>query len=519
MKKILLYDTTLRDGSQGENINFSVSEKIRIAKKLDDLGIHYIEGGWPLSNPKDKEFFKQAQKIKWQNTKITAFGSTRRKNTKAKNDPNLLALLDAQTPAITIFGKSWDLHATKVLKTTLEENLAMIYDSVKFLKSQKREIIYDAEHYFDGYKNNPNYALATIREAIRGGARTIVLCETNGGCLPYEIEEITKKTIQKINNPKIKFGIHAHNDSDTGTANSITAIRAGARMVQGTMNGYGERCGNADLTSIIPILKLKMNHDCINLKNLAKLSQTARYINELANVIPNPHKAFVGKSAFAHKAGIHVSGIMRESRAYEHMDPTLVGNVRRILASDLAGKSNIEYKAQEMNVKLENDDSQKITQEIKNLEQAGYQFDGADASLKILMQKHTNKFKQAFDLQSFEILIRKVKNEPSKSQANVNISVKGKSKKATAQGEGPVSALDNALRKALIKFFPKINKMRLADFKVRVIDGRDGTGAQVRVLIESRDNQETWNTLGVSQDIIEASWYALADSIYYYLNK
>ena len=525
MEPIHLYDTTLRDGTQGEDVNFSAEEKIMIAQRLDDFGIHYIEGGWPGSNPRDLQFFELAQQVDFKHAKLAAFGSTRKPGFSCGDDPNIQALLAARTPVITIFGKSWDLHVGKIMGNTLEENLAMIHDSVAYLKDHSREVIYDAEHFFDGYKANPDYALSTLAAAVKGGADCIVLCDTNGGTLTYDIEPMIARVHQVVAEKKhpcpspIRIGIHTHNDSGLAIANSICAVKAGATMVQGTINGYGERCGNADLTSIIPILCLKMNRPCISSENLSRLKKLSRFVSETANMIPHNNMPFVGKSAFAHKGGVHVSAIMKLPKAYEHMDPELVGNKRKVLVSDLSGKSNVEYKARELGVELNGSDRQKVVSEIKRMEQEGYQFDVADGSFKILLEKLTEQFRPLFDLESFRVTIEKDKNQPCSAHATVKISVDGKQEITAAEGNGPVSALDNALRKALDNFFPHLDHMRLVDFKVRVIDGRAGTAAKVRVFIESRDEDHVWSTIGVSEDIIEASWHALADSFQYKLSR
>ncbi|MGD9300666.1 MAG: citramalate synthase [Desulfobacterales bacterium] len=527
MAPIYLYDTTLRDGTQGENITFSADEKVKIALRLDDIGVHYIEGGWPGSNPKDMQFFDLAQRVSFKNARLVAFGSTRKPGIKPAQDVNLNALLTSETPAVTIFGKSWDLHVEAIMANNLEENLSMIYDSVFYLKSNGRETIYDAEHFFDGYKHNPDYAVNTLFAAQEAGADFIVLCDTNGGTLPFEVDSIfmdvqnllAKRDDTGSGSAKLNLGIHTHNDCGLAVANSITAVHAGAVMVQGTINGYGERCGNADLTSIIPVLELKMDRPCISSHNLKKLKSLSRYISETANQVPVNNRPFVGKSAFAHKGGIHVSAIMKAPRAYEHMDPALVGNQRRVLISDMSGKSNVVYKARELGLELDTNgfDSSKIVSEIKQLEQQGYQFDVADGSFKILMEKFTDQFEPLFTLESFRVTIEKDKDRPCTSQATMKISVKGKEEITAAEGYGPVSALDNALRKALDRFFPDLDTMRLVDFKVRVIDGNRGTAAKVRVFIESRDQDQIWSTIGVSEDIIEASWQALADSFQFKL--
>jgi 2-isopropylmalate synthase len=527
MEPIFLYDTTLRDGTQGENVTFSADEKVKIALRLDDNGIHYIEGGWPGSNPKDMQFFDLAKRVSFNNARLVAFGSTRKPGIKPEEDRNLTALLDAETPTVTIFGKSWDLHVEEIMANSLDENLAMIFDSVRYLKDNGRETIYDAEHFFDGYKHNREYAVKTLFAAAKGGADFIVLCDTNGGTLPFEIDTIFSEVQKLITDSEgaastggtVRLGVHTHNDCGLAVANTITAVRAGAVMVQGTINGYGERCGNADLTSVIPVLELKMKIPCISDDNLKKLNSLSRYVSETANQVPLSNRPFVGKSAFAHKGGIHVSAVMIAPKAYEHMDPALVGNQRRVLVSDMSGKSNVEYKARELGIELDTNghDSSKIVAEIKQLEQQGYQFDIADGSFKILMQKFTDQFEPLFTLESFRVTIEKNKDRPCSSQATMKISVGGKEEITAAEGYGPVSALDNALRKALDRFFPDLDTMRLVDFKVRVIDGNRATAAKVRVFIESRDQDQIWSTIGVSEDIIEASWQALADSFQFKL--
>jgi 2-isopropylmalate synthase len=527
MEPIFLYDTTLRDGTQGENITFSAEEKLNIALRLDDNGIHYIEGGWPGSNPRDVAFFDLAKRVKFTQARLAAFGSTRKPGIRPDADPNLKALLETETPTVTVFGKSWDLHVEQIMNNTVVENLAMINDSVAFLKQHNREVVYDAEHFFDGFKNNKDYALKSLGAAVDGGADFIVLCDTNGGTLPFELEMIIESVQTELRdycggrsqNAGIRLGIHCHNDCNLAVANSISAIHKGAVMVHGTINGYGERCGNADLTSIIPILKLKMEKECVSTESLKKLKSLSRYVSETANLVPVNSRPFVGKSAFAHKGGIHVSAIMKAPLAYEHMDPAAVGNKRRVLVSDLAGKSNVEYKARELGVEIGNNgfDSRQIASEIKQLEQEGYQFDSADGSFKILLEKFTEQFHPHFELESFRVTIEKDKDQPCSAHATIKISVNGKEEITAGEGYGPVSALDNALRKALGKFYPDLDTMRLVDFKVRVIDGSRGTAAKVRVLIESRDQNEIWSTIGVSEDIIEASWQALADSFQFKL--
>ena len=529
MDPIFLYDTTLRDGTQGENITFSAEEKLNIAMRLDDMGVHYIEGGWPGSNPRDLAFFNLAKRVKFKQARLAAFSSTRRPGIRPDEDDNLRALLESETQAVTIFGKSWDLHVETIMNNTLQENLSMISDSVAFLKQHGREVIYDAEHFFDGYKKNRDYALKSLAAARESGADFIVLCDTNGGTLPFELASIIAEVQQEINrfsnepshNTAVKLGIHCHNDCGLAAANSITAVQEGAVMVHGTINGYGERCGNADLTSIIPILSIKMKRECISHENLKKLKNLSRYVSDTANLVPLNSRPFVGRSAFTHKGGIHVSAIMKAPRAYEHMDPAMVGNRRRVLVSDLSGKSNVEYKARELGVELGKNgfDSRKIASEIKQLELEGYQFDSADGTLKILLEKFTDQFKPHFELESFRVTIEKDRDQPCSAHATIKIRVDDKHEITAGEGYGPVSALDNALRKALDRFYPDLDTMRLVDFKVRVIDGSRGTAAKVRVLIESRDQNEIWSTMGVSEDIIEASWLALADSFQFKLEN
>ena len=528
MRQILLYDTTLRDGMQGENINFSAEDKIRIARVFDDFGIHYIEGGWPGSNPKDLRFFQLAREIDFQHARLTAFGATRKSGVPVEQDQNVKLLIESGAPAVAVVGKTWDLHVTEIMNNSLDENLAMIRDTVSYLKKHDLEVFFDAEHFFDAYARNPAYALAALSAAADAGADALVLCDTNGGSLPEDIERATRAVGDELNasgkGDGIKIGIHTHNDSGLAVANSLAGIRAGADMVQGTINGYGERCGNADLTAIIPILCLKMGYPCMSPENLKKLKKVSRFVSETANITPLSSRPFVGKSAFCHKGGLHVSAIMRNPVAYEHIDPELVGSNRRVVVSDLAGKSNIIYKAREMGIDVDalGTDTGRIVSEIKLLEEDGYQFDAADGSFKILMEKITGHFRPLFELKSFRVIIEKNHDQPCAAQAMIKIAVDNVEAITAAEGDGPVSALDNALRKAIAEFYPEslgLDAMHLVDFKVRVLDGRDGTSAKVRVLIDSRDEDEVWSTIGVSEDIIEASWQALADSCQYKLAK
>jgi 2-isopropylmalate synthase len=517
-RNIILYDTTLRDGTQGEQVNLSAEDKIRIVQKLDAFGIPYVEGGWPGSNPKDARFFELARTTTFSNTRLTAFGSTRRPGTTTEKDENIQELLRTETGTVCVFGKSWDLHAREVLEVPLEENLAMIEESVAYLKTEGREVIYDAEHFFDGYKRNPSYAMETVLAADRAGADIIILCDTNGGAMPHEIQDTLKHVLPAVTSA---VGIHAHDDCGLALANSLAAAQAGVSMVQGTINGYGERCGNADLVSVIGNLQLKMGYSCVGEEKVQQLTELSRFVSEVANIPPSNSRPFVGKSAFTHKGGVHVSAIMKNPAAYEHMDPKDVGNRRRVLVSDLSGKSNIAYKTKELGIKLGGNgyDSQKIVNEIKRLENQGYQFDAAEGSLELLIKRVTGQFEDPFELESFRVTIEKNHSGPSTSQATIKISVGEEEEITAAEGDGPVNALDNALRKALIKFFPQIEEMGLVDFKVRVIDGGGGTAAKVRVQIESRDAKEIWSTIGVSENVIEASWQALVDSVQYKLSR
>lgn len=515
-RKITLYDTTLRDGTQGEQVTLSAEDKLSIARRLDELGIHFVEGGWPGSNPKDERFFKLAADIEFRNATFTAFGSTCKAGVSPSDDRNIAALLETGTESVTVVGKAWDLHVSEALGTSLKENLRMIRESLSYLKRHHKGIIFDAEHFFDGYKRNADYAWSVLEAALNGGADIIVLCDTNGGCMPYEIGGIMEEVLPKI---RVPVGIHAHNDCGLAVANTVEAVRSGAVMAQGTINGYGERCGNADLISLIGILQLKMGFQCLPAERIRQLTEVSRYVSEVANVPPSSQQPFVGRSAFAHKGGIHVNAVMKNPAAYEHLDPTEVGNRRRVLVSDLSGKSNIEYKSKEMGIPLGGNgyDSQEIVREIKEMEDRGYQFDAAEGSLELFFKKITGQFKDPFILESFRVTIEKDRSGPSTSHATIKISVGGENEITAAEGDGPVNALDNALRKALYKFFPQIGEMGLVDFKVRVIDGQAATAARVRVNIQSRDSKEIWSTIGVSENIIEASWQALVDSVQYKL--
>jgi 2-isopropylmalate synthase len=515
---VKLYDTTLRDGAQTEGISFSVSDKLRIARKLDELGVHYIEAGWPGANPKDIEVFKKLKNMRLGNSKIAAFGSTRRPKVKARDDKILKELIKAETKAITIFGKSWDLHVKDILRTTLDENLDMIRDSVSFLKSKNKEVIFDAEHFFDGYKVNPAYAIRTLKAAEEGGADCLVLCDTNGGTVTSDVFRIVEEVKSKVKRP---LGIHTHNDCELAVSNSIAAIQAGCVHVQGTINGYGERCGNANLISIIPILKLKLGIGCISDLQLKELTDISRFVSEASNMKQVGSQPFVGASSFAHKAGVHVNAIIKNPKSYEHIEPATVGNRRRLLVSELSGKSTILRKAEELDLKLQkkNPKAKKILELLQDLEHKGYQFESAEASFELLMKRAMRQFKSFFSLEGFRVIVEDDEEGNLISEATIKIEVEGKKEHTAALGDGPINALDNALRKALIEFYPSLNKMHLSDFKVRVLDEKAGTAAKVRVLIQSQDEKDSWWTIGVSENIIEASWLALVDSIEYKLLK
>ncbi len=518
MNKIELYDTTLRDGAQSEGISFSVADKMKVCEKLDELGVHFIEGGWPGANPKDMEFFKKAKSLNLKNSELVAFGSTRHAGTEASRDKVLNALLGAGTRTITIFGKSWDLHVKDVFKCDLSENLLMIEDSVKFLKSMGRTVFFDAEHFFDGYRANKEFASKFVKAAPMAGAARIVLCDTNGGTVTSRIFEIVEEVKAIIHTP---LGIHAHNDCDMAVANSIAAIQAGCVQVHGTINGYGERCGNANLISIIATLKLKMGIDCISGIQLKELTEVARFVAEVCNMKLDDRQPYVGNSAFAHKAGVHINAILKNPSTYEHAEPGIIGNRRRLLISELSGKSTILKKVEEMNLDLgkNTEKSKKILKTLQDLEHKGYHFESAEASLELLIKRVMKKFKDFFELEDFRVIIEKRKNGKMSSEATIKLKVGKEIEHTAAQGDGPVNALDSAIRKALKKFYPRIGEMHLTDYKVRVLDEKEGTAARVRVLIQSQDKADSWWTIGVSENIIDASWQALVDSVEYKLLK
>ncbi len=515
--QVEIYDTTLRDGSQGEGINFSVADKLRIAEKLDAFGVHYIEGGWPGSNPKDIEFFAEARRKKFKNARLAAFGSTRKKGVPVEQDDQVRLLIEAGAPVVTIFGKTSMLHVKQVLRCTPEENLAMIGDTVRYLKDHGKFVIYDAEHCFDGYKLDPEYAVATWQAAEKAGADFIVLCDTNGGCLPDEIAAITKVAIGKLN---CKVGIHTHDDIGLGVANALAALEAGAVHVQGTINGYGERTGNCSLTSVIPCVALKLKKTCVPAASLRKLKELSQFVDEMANMRHNPRLPWVGSAAFAHKGGMHVNAVQKLTASYEHIDPALVGNSRNVLISELAGRSNIVMKAQELGFKLTNDtpELKSILGRIKELEHAGYEYEAAEGSLALLIGKALKHRDPLFHVDAYHVSMRRDGRE-SVCEATVKVRVGNQRAQTVAEGDGPVNALDGALRSALVKFYPQLKKVTLTDYKVRILDSDTGTAAKTRVLIESTDGQREWGTVGVSENIIEASLQALVDSMEFALLK
>ncbi|MEM8828675.1 MAG: citramalate synthase [Cyanobacteria bacterium P01_G01_bin.19] len=520
---IWIYDTTLRDGSQGEGISLSLDDKLKIARNLDRMGIPFIEGGWPGANPKDVQFFWKLKEEPLKNSELVAFCSTRRPNRAAKEDKMLQAILAAGTHWVTIFGKSWDLHVTETLKTSLTENLVMIRDTIQYLRSQGRKVIYDAEHWFDGYKHNSEYALKTLETAIQAGAEWLVLCDTNGGTLPHEVSQIvTEMTVAmpELTEERGKIGIHTHNDSGTAVANAIAAVMSGATMVQGTINGYGERCGNANLCTLIPNLQLKLGYQCLGQQELAQLSPSSRLISEIVNLAPNDNAPFVGRSAFAHKAGVHVSAVAKNPLTYEHIQPELIGNQRRIVISDQSGLSNVLHYAAKFGINLSKQDvtCRQILDRLKDMENEGYQFEAAEASFELLMRSILKPNKQLFQLKGFQVhcdIHQEIDNPASKALATIKVEVDGKNLLEVAEGNGPVAALDSALRKALVKFYPSIANFYLADYKVRILDGGAGTAAKTRVLVESSDGIERWTTIGVSVNILDASYQAVVEGMEY----
>lgn len=516
--KISVYDTTLRDGTQGEGVSFSVTDKLRIAEKFDQFGIDYIEGGWPGSNPRDMAFFEEAKSLKLKHAKIAAFGSTRRANLSASEDPQLRTLLDAETPVVTIFGKTWLLHVTEVLRVEPEENLRMIEDSVRFLKENGREVVYDAEHFYDGYADSSEYALKTLEAAVAGGADCLALCDTNGGMMVGQLTEITKSIVEHF--PDTQVGVHCHNDSGVGVALSLSGIEAGAVHVQGTFNGYGERVGNANLTTIIPNLSLKLGYEMNCGNSLEHLRGISMFLADLANLSHDNKAPYVGLSAFTHKGGAHADATKKVSYSYEHVDPTKVGNKQRVLVSDMAGRSSLLMKAQELGVNIDRNspETKAIIEKLKELEFNGYEYESADASLRLLLDRFMGKFKPHFEFESYRVIVEKrTPDEPTTSEATIKVNINGEPHYTVAESSGPVGALDKALRIALSKTYPNLNDLQLKDYKVRILASQSGTDAKTRVLIESADGKELWGTVGASDNIIEASWQAIRDSVEYKL--
>lgn len=530
-QKIILYDTTLRDGTQGEGISLSRDDKLRIARRLDDFGMDYIEGGWPGSNPKDIEFFERAKTdLRLKHAKLAAFGSTCKAGLDPAQDEQVRLLIQAGTPVVTIYGKTWDLHVTKVLRTTLDENLRMIRETVRYLKSHGKEVIYDAEHFFDGFWANPEYALATLKAAILGGADAVVLCDTNGGNLPWQIGEAVDAVRRELlgqetpDSPRppelahLVLGIHAHNDSETGVANSLEAVRRGCTHVQGTVNGYGERCGNANLISIIPDLQLKMGYDCVPEEKLRGLVDLSRYVSELANLSPDIHQPFVGQSAFAHKGGTHVNAVVKYVMSYQHIDPALVGNQTRVLVSELSGKDNIATKRKEFGLEgLSREEERRILQKIKELENAGFAFESAEASVDLMLRRARPGYQPPFEMIDYTATVEHRAGRGMFAEATVKVRVGDRIFHEVAEGNGPVNALNRALRKAILPFYPRLRNVHLTDYKVRILDSESGTAAMTRVLIDFTDGERQWTTVGASTNIIEASWIALSDSVEYFI--
>ncbi len=519
MTRIFVYDTTLRDGSQGEGVNFSLQDKLLITARLDELGFDYIEGGYPLSNPKDAAYFREVRDLPLTHAKVAAFGMTRRRDIAAEDDQGMRALVEARTPAITIVGKSWDLHVHEVLGVPEAENLRMIADSVAFCAAHASEVIYDAEHFFDGFKRNPDFALRTIRAAVDAGAAWIVLCDTNGGALPEEVAEAVARVAREVSIP---LGIHTHNDGDLAVANALMAVRHGVRQVQGTINGLGERCGNVDLCSVTANLALKYSgYELLLPGQIEHLTELSRYVYETANMNFRPEQPFVGTSAFAHKGGMHVHGVRKNAASYEHIDPAIVGNERRVLVSELSGKSNIAEKLSEYGLEQDSALLARVLDQVQDMENAGYQFEAADASFVLLVERLAGRHRPSFDVMGYHVIVsgQLGQDASTSTEATIKLRVGDTVEHTVSEGDGPVNALDGAVRKALEGHFPRLKEMHLVDYKVRVINARAGTAARVRVVIESKDNDDVWGTVGVSENVIEASWSALADSFEYKLSK
>jgi 2-isopropylmalate synthase len=524
-----LYDTTLRDGTQGEGINLSVDDKLRIAQRLDDFGMSYIEGGWPGSNPKDAAFFSRASELPFKQARLAAFGSTRKAGGHCETDPQIKMLLDAHTPVVTLVAKTSRLHVTHVLETSPEENLAMIRESVAYFKAQGKEVLHDAEHFFDGFKLDKDYALATLRAAAQAGADWLVLCDTNGGMMPWELGEIVRQTTSELTNDgehqslganlqsPLRFGIHTHNDAGTGVANALAGVRAGCAQVQGTINGYGERVGNCDLVTTIANLKLKLGDECLTDAQLRGLTELSHYVAEMANVAPNIRAPYVGQAAFAHKGGIHVAAILKLEESYQHIDPARVGNQKRVLVSELSGRGNIAYKAREFGLDVNKEDVQRVLAKIKQMENQGFYFEGAEASVELMLRRAQPGYVSPFELIDYLIMVEHRRGRGLLSEANVKVRVNGEVAHTAAEGDGPVNALDMAMRKALLPHYPQLDDVRLMDYKVRILDGDKATAATTRVTIDTRCGSRNWTTVGSSTNIVDASWQALSDAMEYAL--
>jgi 2-isopropylmalate synthase len=510
--QVLLYDTTLRDGMQGEGMSLSVDEKVQVAHALDNLGVHFIEAGFPSSNPKEEALFELLASERFEHADVAAFGMTRRRDTAAEADPALRLLVDSFAPVCTIVGKTWSLHLEKVTKVDPEENLAMISESVAFLLSEGKRVIYDAEHFFDGYRHDPGYALRCLRAAVEAGAENVTLCDTNGSSLPSQVAEATSQVVQALG-AGVSVGIHTHEDAGCAVANSLAAVEQGARLVQGTMNGYGERCGNANLVSILPALQLTLGYECVAPEQMARLTETAHLVDEICNVVPNPTQPYVGKSAFAHKGGMHVAGIMQDARTFEHMDPAAVGNDRSLLISELSGKGTVQARAEQRGVALDEAAATRVVDRVKELEHRGFQFEAADGSFDLLIRRETGDYEPLFRLESWRVIVEKREDGKLMTEATIKIWVDGERYVRTAEGNGPVHALDRALRDAIGETYPHLRDIELTNFKVRILDESKGTGAITRVLLDASDGTDTWGSIGVSENVIEASWEALVDSL------
>jgi 2-isopropylmalate synthase len=523
MSSVEIYDTTLRDGAQGEGVSFSLEDKLKVTQRLDELGFSYVEGGWPGSNAKDAEYFRRVRDLPLRQARIAAFGATRRAGVSCEADPQIALLLEAETPVVTLVGKTWDLHVHRVLETTLDENRAMIADSVRYFAGLGRQVFYDAEHFFDGYKANPEYALTTVRAAYEAGAARVVLCDTNGGSLPWEVDEIVGavrrdlEASRKEGSPPLLLGIHTHNDGGLAVANALAAVRAGCIQVQGTINGYGERVGNCNLCTLIPDLQLKMGFACLDGIGLGRLTELARFVSEAANLAPDPHQPYVGASAFAHKGGIHVAAILKAEESYQHVDPALIGNEKRVLVSELSGRGNLVYKAREYGLEADSAEVRQVLADIKEMESRGFYFEGAEASVALMLHRLQRDYRPPFELIDFMVVVEHRQGRGLFAEASVKVRIGDGVAHTVAEGNGPVNALDRALRKALLPHYPRLADVQLADYKVRILDSDAATASTTRVTIDTRNSHSSWSTVGSSSNIIESSWQALSDSMEYAL--